>query len=128
MIEDRTVQGGPPGDAETFTIIGDLLRETCTPRPESARPCTRSCWQLPGVQLVGTVKDETGRSGTAVGYVSHGISNELIFDPQTSALLAERQVATADASWVPDGTVTESTSYVASGVVDSTSATAPTNP
>jgi hypothetical protein len=127
LIEDRTVEGGPPGDAETFTIIGDLLRETyASPGVRSALYTIAS--QLPGVQLVGTVKDELGRSGTAVGYVSHGISNELIFDPQTSALLAERQVATADASWVPDGTVTESTSYVASGVVDSTSATAPTNP
>ena len=25
------VEGGPPGDAETFTIIGDLLRETYAP-------------------------------------------------------------------------------------------------
>ena len=127
LIEERTIEGGPPGDAETFTIVGDLLRETYAP------PAVRSALytiasQLPGVQLVGAVKDELGRRGTAVAYVSHGVSDELIFDPRTSALLAERQVVTGDGSWAPVGTVLQSKSYVSSGVVDSTSATASTNP
>ena len=85
-------------------------------------------FRSPGVQLVGAVKDELGRRGTAVAYVSHGVSDELIFDPRTSALLAERQVVTGDGSWAPVGTVLQSKSYVSSGVVDSTSATASTNP
>ena len=115
LIDDRQIEGGPAGDAETFTIIGDLLRETY------ASPAVRAglftvASQLPGVELVGQVHDQLGRSGTAVAYTSGGISHELIFDPQTSALLAERQVA-------GDGTVTESTAYVDSGVVDSTSTT-----
>jgi hypothetical protein len=127
LIENRTVEGGPPGDAETFTIIGDLLRETyASPGVRSALYTIAS--ELPGVQLVGPVKDELGRSGTAVAYVSHGISDELILDPQTSALLAERQVVTGNGSWAPVGTVLESTAYVRSGVVDSTSATVSTNP
>ncbi len=127
LIESRTIEGGPPGDAETFTIIGDLLRETYAP-PGVRSALYTIASQLPGVQLVGTVKDELGRSGTAVAYVSHGVSDELILDPQTSALLAERQVVTGDGSWAPVGTVLESTAYVSSGVVDSTSATASTTP
>jgi hypothetical protein len=127
LIEERKVEGGPAGDAETFTIIGDLLRETYAPPGVRAALFTIAS-QLPGVHLVGTVKDGLGRSGTAVAYDSHGISDELIFDPQTSALLAERQVVTGDGSWTPAGTVIESTAYASSGVVDSTSATASTNP
>ena len=127
QIEDRTVEGGPAGDAETFTIIGDLLRETYAPPGVRAALFTIAS-QLPGVQLVGTVKDELGRSGTAVAYVSHGVNNELIFDPQSSALLAERELSTGDGSWAPVGTVLASISYVSSGVVDSTSDTASTNP
>jgi hypothetical protein len=132
LIESRTIEGGPPGDAETFTIIGDLLRETYAP------PAVRSALytiasQLPGVELVGRVHDQLGRSGVAVAFTSHGVSHELIFDPQTSALLAERQQVVADdpsqtATWVPVGTVLESTAYVSSGIVDSTSATVSAGP
>ena len=127
LIDERKVEGGPPGDAETFTIIGDLLRETYAP-PGVRSALFTIASQLPGVQLVGTVQDELGRSGTAVAYVSNGVSHELIFDPQSSALLAERQVVTGDGAWAPVGTVVESTDYASSGVVDSTSATASTTP
>lgn len=132
LIESRAIEGGPPGDAETFTIIGDLLRETYAP------PAVRSALytiasQLSGVELVGQVHDQLGRSGVAVAYTSHGIRHELIFDPQTSALLAERQQVVAGdpsetASRVPVGTVLESTAYVSSGIVDSTSAAVSTGP
>jgi hypothetical protein len=132
LIEARTIEGGPPGDAETFTIIGDLLRETYAP-PGVRSALYTIASELPGVQLVGQVRDQLGRKGIAVAYVSHAISHELIFDPQTSALLAERQqVVGTDPSqvqpWVPVGTVLESTAYVSSGIVDSTSATVSAGP
>jgi hypothetical protein len=116
LIENRTIEGGPAGDAETFTIIGDLLRETYAP------PALRSALytiasQLPGVQLIGTTRDHLGRTGTAVAYVADGLSHELIFDPQTSALLAEQTVDQKT------GSVVDWTSYLSSGVVDSTTAT-----
>ena len=124
LIENRSVEGGPPGDAETFTIIGDLLRETYAP------PAVRSALytiasELPGVQLVGASHDQLGRPGIAVAYISQGLRHELIFDPQTSALLGE-QTTVADPSQVRSlaaGAVVESTSYLSSGVVDSTTAT-----
>lgn len=114
LIESRAIEGGPPGDAETFTIIGDLLRETYAP------PAVRSALytiasELPGVELIGPTHDHLGRSGTGVAFVSHGLSHELIFDPQTSALLAEQTVDEHT------GSVIDWTCYLSSGVVDSTS-------
>ena len=116
LVEDRTIEGGPSGDAETFTIIGDLLRETYAP------PAVRSALytiasELPGVELIGATHDHLGRPGTAVAYASHGLRHELIFDPQTSALLAEQTVDEHT------GSVLDWTCYLSSGVVDSTSST-----
>jgi len=118
------VEGGPPGDAETFTIIGDLLRETYAPPGVRAALYTIAS-ELSGVELVGTTHDHLGRPGTAVAYVAQGLRDELIFDPRTSALLGE-QTTVADPSQVRGlaaGAVVEWTSYLRSGVVDSTTAT-----
>ncbi|HEY2741395.1 MAG TPA: CU044_5270 family protein [Gaiellaceae bacterium] len=124
QIENRTIEGGTPGDAETFTIIGDLLRETAAP------PAVRSALytiasQLPGVQLVGPTHDQLGRSGTGVAYVSRGLRDELIFDPQTSGLLGEQQsvVERSKDNPFPPGSVIGWAAYLASGVVDSDTAT-----
>ena len=80
---------------------------------------------MPGVTLIGTVTDAAGRSGTAVAYASNGEQNELIFDPTTSVLLGEATVVTDPTQLcrldVSVGTVLYETSYVASGVVNSTS-------
>ena len=60
-IEDRSLEGGPPGSAEDFIQIGDLLRET------DASPALRSALfqvasELPGIVLLGSVSDHDGRS------------------------------------------------------------------
>jgi hypothetical protein len=131
LIESRnsTVASGPPGDAETFTLIGDMLRET------SAPPAVRSALytiasELPGVQLVGPTHDQLGRAGTGVAYVSRGLRDELIFDPQTSALLGEQQsvVETSRENPFPPGSVIGWAAYLASGVVNSTSDTTSETP
>ncbi len=123
MIEQRKIEGGPAGDAETFTIIGDLLRETYAP-PALRAALYQVASELPGVELIGTVKDDAGRSGIAVGYTSHGTRQELIFDPTTAALLGERSVVVDPVKakmHVAAGTVMSLSTYLASGVVDSTS-------
>jgi hypothetical protein len=125
LIEERKVEGGPPGDAQTFTIIGDLLRETYT-SPALRSALYQIASELPGVELVGEVKDPAGREGIAVAYTEpQGIRHELIFDQQTSALLGERDVlvdpATAQLS-APSGTIIGYAAYLASGVVDSSDA------
>ena len=129
VIESRKLEGGPPGDAETFTIIGDLLRET------SAPPAVRSALytiasQLPGVQLIGPTHDQLGRPGTGVAYLSRGLRNELIFDPEPSALLGEQQSVVEKSKWnpFPPGSVIGWAAYLASGIVDSTSDTTSATP
>ena len=103
VIEDRTIVGGPPGDAETFVLIGDLLRETY------ASPALRAALYevaagLPGVELIGNVRDASGRPGVAVAYEHDGARNELIFDPETAAMLGESSVVTeAGAMGLPVG-------------------------
>lgn len=120
LIDSRKLEGGPPGNAETFQIIGDLLRDT------SAPPAVRSALytvvsELPGVELIGPTHDQIGRPGTGVAYVSRGLRNELIFDPQTSALLAEQQSVVETSRWnpFPPGSVIGWAAYLASGIVNS---------
>jgi hypothetical protein len=124
LIESRKLGYGPPGDAETFQIIGDLLRRTGAPPAVRAALYTIAS-QLPGVELIGPTRDQLGRPGTGVAYVSRGQRDELIFDPQTSGLLAEQTsvVQRSKDNPFPPGSVISWTAYLASGVVDSDSAT-----
>jgi hypothetical protein len=126
LIEARKVAGigGPPGEAETFELIGQMLRETDL-RPTLRAAIYEVCAELPGIELLGPVRDPAGREGTGVAFTdrSRGIRHELIFDPADSALLGERQVVVGHrdkALQVPVGTVVGYASYLESWVVDST--------
>ncbi len=124
-LSARKIEGGPPGPAEDFVQIGDLLRET------DASPALRSALYqvaetIPGATLLGPVHDHLGRQGVGIGRIGNGIENEYIFDPTTSALLSEQQVATvANAANEGEaaGTVLGWTVYLSSGIVDSLSDT-----
>lgn len=114
----------PPGEAETFTLIGDLLRETYLP-PAFRAALYEVTAELPGVELLGEVEDPAGRTGIGVAYegAREGTRSELIFDPDTSVLLGERHIVVgarvAKSLRVPLGTEIGSTAYLESGVVDS---------
>jgi hypothetical protein len=129
LIENRSVEAGPPGNFETFQIIGDLLRDTDAP------PALRSALytiasQLSGVRLIGPTRDQLGRPGTGVAYDFGGQRNELIFDPRTSGLLAEQTSVTRRSQDYPfrPGTLISWTAYLASGVVNSDTATTSATP
>jgi hypothetical protein len=111
LIEERRVEGGPKGNDETFTIIGDMLRETYAP-PKLRAALFQIAADLPNVHLFGATT-WTPRRGVAIGYISAGTRHELALDPKTSALLGERTVS------VKTGAVTSQVLYVASGVVGS---------
>jgi hypothetical protein len=187
MISSRKIEGGPPGPAEDFVQVGDLLRETSA-SPELRAALFKVAAGIPGVKLLGTVTDSDGRSGTAIAFPhaargdeentaggsvpasaasatpspapagsgaespapsassdeslapsdspspspsssppeipgpgdgSHGtVLSELIFDPDTSGLLAEQTVLVR-----PDGSTKLLlwSDYLLSGVVDSVS-------
>ncbi|MEW6583038.1 MAG: CU044_5270 family protein, partial [Actinomycetota bacterium] len=116
--------GGQPTEEEMFTMVGDGLREsTFSPRARAA--LFRAAAYIPGVELVGRTTDPLGRDGLAVARTADGTRKELVFDPRTSALLAERDVLAEPVAWlpgVPPGTVTGHTVYVTSAIVDSDTA------
>jgi len=128
LIEARKIPrvDGPPGEAETFTLIGDMLRDTYVP-PAFRAALYRVVAELPKVKLLGEVKDPIDRKGIGVAFTKGSVTHELIFDPKTSALLGEREVAARRIPdlQVPAGTETGSVTYLESKVVDSLGKGAP---
>jgi hypothetical protein len=115
LIDERKIEGGPPGDAETFVIIGDLLRETYGP-PKVRAALYDIASELPEVRLLGRAT-WTARPGIAVGFPTGDYRQEIVFDPKTGAMLGERTVN------MKTGKVADFAVYLASGLVDSTSQT-----
>jgi hypothetical protein len=125
VIEAREIRDvqGPPGEAETFTLIGDMLREAYLP-PEVRAALFRLTAELPGVELLGEVEDPVGRPGTGIAFTDRrrGTRHELIVDPDTSVLLGERESIVRSGSYgfkAPPGTLTGYAAYLESKVVDS---------
>lgn len=120
QIEAREIPGvdGPKGEAETFTLIGDMLRDTYLP-PGFRAELYAVAAELPQVELLGEVQDPVGRTGIGVAYTDNFARHELIFDPETSALLGEREVSVKPLFDAPAGTEFGSSTYLESGVVDS---------
>jgi hypothetical protein len=88
---------GPSLYGEVYTQIGDTLREQATP-PRLRAALYRALKLVPGVRYVGAVKDRLGRPALAVARTEDGVRHELLFDPATSAMLAERDVVVAPGS------------------------------
>ena len=127
LISSRKIEGGPPGPAEDFTQVGDLLRETDAP-PALRSALFEVAANIPGVEQLGSVADNSGRIGVGVAYVSGGSRHELIFNPTDSSLMGEEDVVVdADQAHEPVGTVTDWAVYLSSKVVDSDGA-APARP
>ncbi|HEY3841849.1 MAG TPA: CU044_5270 family protein [Acidimicrobiales bacterium] len=127
MLSARKIEGGPPGAAEDFVQIGDLLRET------DASPALRAALyqvasNLPGVILLGAVTDHAGRAGVGLAFDSAGTEHELIFSQATGALLGEEDTTVATGASEPVGTVDDWVVYLSSEVVDSTGAGMSTTP
>jgi hypothetical protein len=121
QIKSAAGGAGPGPNQEAFTVIGDLLREAPVP-PAVRAALYRAAARIHGVRFVGRVRDPEGREGLAVALRAGDSRRELIFDPDTSALLAEREVLVHRVKWLdaPAGTVIGSAAYLKSGVVGST--------
>lgn len=125
MLEAREIPGvdGPPGEAETFVLIGDMLRGTYLPAAIRAAIYELTA-ELPGVELLGEVEDPVGRAGIGIAFTDErrGTTHELIFDPETSALLGERDSLARSGAYgfeAPLGTPIGYAAYLESKVVDS---------
>lgn len=115
---------GAPIKQGMLMVVADLLSETIAP-PKVRAALYEVTARIPDVELIGDVTDPAGRTGVAVGVTSEAdsIRQELIFDPETSELLAIRSVLVAEVDWVDAeaGTTINWAVYLASGAVDSTS-------
>lgn len=119
LIDERKIEHGVPGDAESFVIIGELLHETYT-RPAVRKALFEVAAKIPGVRSLGAVTDPVGRVGIGVALTAHGTRHSLIFDPRTSDLLASTdQVRDPRVRGGTAGTVAIYTAYLDTGVVDS---------
>jgi hypothetical protein len=82
---------------EVFTEIGDSLRDS--PIPPSLRSGFYGALALvPGLRLTADARDALGRVGVAASIIRAGVKEELIFDPGTADMLAERQVVLSPAT------------------------------
>src|SRR5205823_3082631 len=93
LKHDATGHGGSLY-GEMFVLVGDNLRES-TLAPAQRAALYEVAARIPGVELVGRVKDSAGRWGVAVAMRNDANTGRqtLIFDPDTSNLLAEEDVA-----------------------------------
>jgi hypothetical protein len=106
---------------EMLTIVGDILGESAAP-PRLRASLYQVAATIPGIELVGTVKDRAGRTGVAVAANRDDLRHELIFDPKTAALLAQEETLRHRVEWVdaPSGTPIAHTLYLRSEIVRST--------
>jgi hypothetical protein len=119
-LQHQTAGFGAAQDNEMFTLVGDNLRETAaTPAQRAALYAVAA--RIPGVELEGPTVDPAGRRGVAVAMDDQArhIRQTLVFDPESSRLLAEQETALPGASEFPAGTRIESAVYLQTAVVDS---------
>jgi hypothetical protein len=141
-IEGHSIPGAPEYDQvegplnvpETIAELWDILE-----KPNVTAPLRAAVYgalaELPGIELKEGAKDLVGRTGDAIVIEGHGEDEslaaengmriEFIFDPETSALLGERETLVDPtlrpwAQGIPAGTVTRELAYLDSGMVDST--------
>lgn len=128
LLAARKIEGGPKGPAEDFVQIGDMLRENYV-RPALRAAIFAVAEHIPGVQLLGTVTDQVGRSGIGLAYVrAYPAQGEiaksvLVFDPKTSKMIAEESLVTITKTGKT--TLMAWTDYLKSGVVNSETSTNP---
>lgn len=121
IVDRLNAHGGNAlAPAELFDVVTDALREL--PAPADLRAgLFRALALVPGIASTPVTTDSLGRSGAAVTLTSTGIKRELIFDPDSSEILAERgTVVDHDRAQlnVPDGTVIRDTTYLEHAVTD----------
>jgi hypothetical protein len=123
LVRERASRSERPLDVQMFVVVGDLLRETRA-APELRAALYQVAAQIPGVEVIGNVRDRAGRLGVAVAKTAYHFGgterHTLIFDPTTSALLGEETVRSPWLSGivVDEPTVVSYVVYLKSEVVD----------
>jgi hypothetical protein len=117
----RRFEHGRSRPSATFVYAATFLNAGSTAAQRAA--LYRVIESLPGVQNLGPASDRLGRHGQAVGLVTSGTREVLIFDPASTVILEREMVAVAPEqignNRLPAGTVMQYTEYLRAGVVDS---------
>jgi hypothetical protein len=112
------------GPVATFVYAATFLNAGSTARLRAA--LYRVIESLPGVANLGPATDRLGRRGQAVGLVTGGTREVLIFDPASTVVLEREMVAVpprqSGNNRLPAGTVLQYTVYLRAGVVNSDTA------
>jgi hypothetical protein len=118
-LEDEARGHSKGTHRQMFTRLGDYLRETnISPRQRAA--LYEVAARIPGVELVGRVRDPVGRSGVAVAmeHPSDGMRETLVIDPESGVLLAEEDVTLARNVYrYPAGTLVGHSTYLVTRMV-----------
>jgi len=114
--------GGKDANSQLFTLVGGLISES--PAPPALR---KALWEIaariPGVTLVGAVKDSIGRPGIEIRRDFEGY----ILDPKDGQLLERYEGTSAPVMEAPGGTNWSAT-FLKQGPVDSAPAATPSSP
>ncbi len=108
----------------TAERLMEILSEPITTRALRAA-ALGALAEMPGIRTEHGVTDVAGRRGDALAWVrERGFGRELIFDPDTSQVLAQAEAifgpsATEEYGGVPAGTPFRETAYLESGIVGS---------
>ena len=120
----RRFEHGHSRPSATFVYAATFLNAGSTAALRAA--LYRVIESLPGVQNLGPATDRLGRHGQAVGLVTSGTREVLIFDPASTVVLEREMVAVAPEqsgnNMLPAGTVMQYTEYLRAAVVDSETA------
>jgi hypothetical protein len=120
----RRFENGDSRPSATFVYAATFLNAGSTAALRAA--LYRVIESLPGVQNLGPATDRLGRHGQAVGLVTSGTREVLIFDPATTVVLEREMVAVAPEqsgnNMLPAGTIMQYTEYLRAGVVNSDTA------
>jgi hypothetical protein len=123
-LEEDVASQNVPEAVAVFLRTGELLARSDAP-PALRAALYRVASRLPGVELIGETTDPEGRTGVAVGmtYEESGSAVRvlMVFEPDTSVLLAQERILLEPASWVDasPGTRLSFVAYLASGRTDS---------
>jgi len=110
--------GQNPPDQQAFITAGDLIRDNYI-RPASLAAIFRAVAHIPGVTVVHGAVSADRRRGIAVERTYHGISDQLIFDPATYAVVGEREVVAGPGTGVKVGTIMDLTAILTTRIVHS---------
>ncbi|HWJ43307.1 MAG TPA: hypothetical protein VNR67_07730, partial [Solirubrobacterales bacterium] len=121
--EAEATRTSAPVPARMLELIGEALRNP-TASPQLRAALYEAALQAPGIEYLGPATDPNGRKGLAVGVTSNYSGGptvySLVYDPESTAILANESTALAPGYADADGPIVISaTVYLESGSVDS---------